>query len=65
MRFVSNMYLNDGTELILFWGKGTHVVKAYDGAKDEDGQVVCTGSFEKCSGFMDKQWVKVAQEVMA
>lgn len=64
MKFLYNEYANDGTELIIFYDSGTHVLKRYDGDGDLDGEIITTGTFDKCRQRLNHEWVAIAEALI-
>ena len=63
MTFMYNEYANDGTEFIIFFDHGTHVLKHFDGDNDLDGEIIATGSYDRCFDHMRTEWTAIAEEL--
>lgn len=58
MSFMANRYANDGTEFIIFFDHGTHVLRRYD-YPESAGVTVCRGNWEKCAAAMEREIVSI------
>lgn len=64
MKWLYNQYANDGTEFIIFFDRGTHVLKHYDGDDDINGKIVTTGSYDKCHNRMMAEWAEIGEALI-